>query len=114
MVDKQGSKGSKANQVLDILLLLFLVVLLLCRCLPVYRAIFLKTIIFKMVYMHFPTQLTEDEELLQRKYVKLRKKVSILDDNMVNLENLFTNTVCKTFFQASRSSIFRFIRIFYI
>ena len=28
-----------------------------------------------MVYMHFPHSLTEEEELLQRKYAKLRKKV---------------------------------------
>ena len=28
-----------------------------------------------MVYMHFPHSLTEEEELLQKKYAKLKKKV---------------------------------------
>jgi len=29
-----------------------------------------------MVYLHFPTNLTEEELMLQAKYQKLRKKVS--------------------------------------
>lgn len=30
-----------------------------------------------MVYMHFPTNLTEEELMLQAKYAKLKKKVTI-------------------------------------
>jgi negative elongation factor E len=29
-----------------------------------------------MVYLHFPTNLTEEELMLQTKYAKLKKKVS--------------------------------------
>lgn len=29
-----------------------------------------------MVYLHFPSNLTEEEQMLQAKYQKLRKKVS--------------------------------------
>jgi negative elongation factor E len=31
-----------------------------------------------MVYLHFPTNLTEEELMLQTKYTKLKKKVSNL------------------------------------
>ena len=31
-----------------------------------------------MVYMHFPSSLTEEEDMLQKKYAKLRKKVGSL------------------------------------
>ena len=39
-----------------------------------------------MVYMHFPAKFTEEEEMLQKKFAKLRKKVWItvcdVGDNM--------------------------------
>jgi negative elongation factor E len=35
-----------------------------------------------MVYLHFPTNLTEEELMLQAKYAKLKKKVSMLNTLM--------------------------------
>ena len=44
-----------------------------------------------MVYLHFPTNLTEEELMLQTKYTKLKKKVSnippILSKN-INLKSV--------------------------
>ena len=40
-----------------------------------------------MVYLHFPSNLTEEEQMLQAKYQKLRKKVSLLVYNFKKFDN---------------------------
>jgi hypothetical protein len=42
----------------------------------------IKTGISDMVYLHFPTNLTEEELMLQTKYAKLKKKVSYIFINI--------------------------------
>ena len=43
-----------------------------------------------MVYLHFPTNLTEEELMLQTKYAKLKKKVS-----SIPLRNISKNITIK-------------------
>ena len=40
-----------------------------------FQDIFLVHFLHKMVYLHFPSNLTEEELMLQAKYQKLKKKV---------------------------------------
>ena len=48
--------------------------------------------------MHFPHSLTEEEELLQRKYAKLRKKVGKQNENTV------LGTICSPDFRQKKSA----------
>lgn len=42
-----------------------------------------------MVYIHFPSNLTEEELMLQAKYQKLKKKVSIVNHHNVVFKPMF-------------------------
>lgn len=51
----------------------------------VYRHCTSSRLKIKMVYIHFPSNLTEEELMLQAKYQKLKKKVGGRRNKQVNL-----------------------------